>query len=503
LLPADHSHDNHEAPEMQIGEADDNFFDSQEEDFYYDDYNDDDEEEREVWEDGEEVHLQVPAELLHAPDRRGKKRMRMQRRPYNRGDAEISATTAALFASPPPSPAQSFQAYFQHTTAAAMANTNSARLATAMHAGGSYAGESSARGGEPEVRGGSFRMPNGLGGVVTFEVGCTSSHAGLPGDAGAAPGGPGAEVGPTGPRVEPELAQIPSYPSEPYETPSCPSPPTHMPSCPSQPALRRSTRLSRAMPMQPTPAEQELGEDSDGDPMYDNPEMPNDTFYDSFEEQVEPEDAQYGNFEEGHGNVPPVVPLDPSSTQHLFWEGTWSQSSNTFSPEPLPYSGGPSGLKHDYTRMPTYLHLFGLFWTHTVLRRICAKTNRYAQEDDGGKPKGGDDWYDVDEGELRAFMGVRLWMGMRKQPNIKTFWARDDDVFHCPRISGLFTRKRFETLSKCLHLTNMDDGMLDRNSLGFDKVAQCRWLIDVIRGACKSIWQLGAYCTIDEMMVRY
>jgi hypothetical protein len=107
---------------MQIGEADDNFFDSQEEDFYYDDYNDDDEEEREVWEDGEEVHLQVPAELLHAPDRRGKKRMRMQRRPYNRGDAEISATAAALFASPPPSPAQSFEAYFQHTTAVAMAN---------------------------------------------------------------------------------------------------------------------------------------------------------------------------------------------------------------------------------------------------------------------------------------------------------------------------------------------------------------------------------------------
>jgi hypothetical protein len=90
--------------------------------------------------------------------------------------------------------------------------------------------------------------------------------------------------------------------------------------------------------------------------------------------------------------------------------------------------------------------------THTVLNRICVETNRYAQEDDGGKPKGGHVWYDVEEGELRAFMGVRLWMGMRKQPNIKTFWAREEDLFHCPKISGLFTRKHFETLSKCLHL---------------------------------------------------
>jgi hypothetical protein len=165
--------------------------------------------------------------------------------------------------------------------------------------------------------------------------------------------------------------------------------------------------------------------------------------------------------------------------------------------------GGLSGLKHEYTRMPTFLHLFGLFWTHMVLNRICVETNRYAQEDDGGKPKGGHDWYCVREGELRAFMGVRLCMGMRKQPNIKTFWVGDDDLFHCSKISSLFIRKRFETLNKCLHLTNMEDGISDRNSPNYDKVGQCRLLIDVIRRAYKSAWQLGAYCTIDELMVCY
>jgi hypothetical protein len=267
--------------------------------------------------------------------------------------------------------------------------------------------------------------------------------------------------------------------------------------------LRRSSCLSQLHLIQPIPVEQEGGEDSEGDPIYQNPELFEDTFYYTFEEHVEVEDGGSHSFEEGNGSAPPVQPLDPSSTQNLYREGTWLQSSNIFSPEPLPYSGGPSGLKHDYTRMSTYLYLFGLFWTHTVLSHICVETNRYAQQDDGRKPKGGHDWYNVDERELRASMGVRLWMGMTKQPNIKTFWAHDDDVFNCPKILGLFTWKRFETLNKCLHLTNMDDGMLFRNSPAFDKIAQCRWLIDVIRGACKSLWQLGAYCTIDEMMVRY
>jgi hypothetical protein len=208
----------------------------------------------------------------------------------------------------------------------------------------------------------------------------------------------------TGHRVEPMLALVPPIVAQPCQAP-----------------LRRSNRLARLLHVQPTVLEQAEGEDSDCDPIYDNPELPNDTFYDASEEHVEVEDGGHGNLDGGNGNVPPMAPLDPSSTQHLFREGTWSQSSNTFSPEPSPYSGGTSGLKQEYTRMPTFLHLFGLFWTHTVMNRICVETNRYAQEDDGGKPKGGHDWYDVQKRELRAFMGVRLWMGMKKQPNIKTF----------------------------------------------------------------------------------
>jgi hypothetical protein len=90
---------------MQIGLADDDFEDAQdEEDFYYDDYNDDDEEQAEIWEDAEEIYLDFPPrppELLHAPDRRGKKWMCMQRLFARRYDAEASASVASLFLSLP------------------------------------------------------------------------------------------------------------------------------------------------------------------------------------------------------------------------------------------------------------------------------------------------------------------------------------------------------------------------------------------------------------------
>jgi hypothetical protein len=138
LLQPEHLHDDPQAPEMQIGPVEEDFFDSQEEDFYYDDYNDDDEEEREVWEDGEEVHLQVPPELWHAPDRRGKKRMRMQRRPCQTSDADVSASAASLFASPVHSPLQTFQEYFQQRTGARTEDRETANCSEHGFGGASY-----------------------------------------------------------------------------------------------------------------------------------------------------------------------------------------------------------------------------------------------------------------------------------------------------------------------------------------------------------------------------
>jgi hypothetical protein len=109
LLQADHVHDEshseHNFRDMQIRAADEDFQDAEEqEDFYYDDYNDDDEEQVEIWEDVEEIYLDVPPripKLLHTPNRRGEKRMRMQRLPGRRYDAEPSAPAASLFLSPP------------------------------------------------------------------------------------------------------------------------------------------------------------------------------------------------------------------------------------------------------------------------------------------------------------------------------------------------------------------------------------------------------------------
>lgn len=75
------------------------------------------------------------------------------------------------------------------------------------------------------------------------------------------------------------------------------------------------------------------------------------------------------------------------------------------------------------------------------MHHISIETNRYTRVVEDANKRGRHNWYDVDEGELRAFMMARLWMGMRKQPNIKSYWMEVDDIFYCPTILRLFTRK--------------------------------------------------------------
>jgi hypothetical protein len=64
------------------------------------------------------------------------------------------------------------------------------------------------------------------------------------------------------------------------------------------------------------------------------------------------------------------------------------------------------------------------------LRRICAETNRYAKEEltrekENGEmetyTRGGSEWYDMTVKELKAFMAVKLYMGLKKLPQVRFY----------------------------------------------------------------------------------
>jgi hypothetical protein len=89
------------------------------------------------------------------------------------------------------------------------------------------------------------------------------------------------------------------------------------------------------------------------------------------------------------------------------------------------------------------------------------------------------------EKELKVFMVVIFYMGMKKLPNMKAYWAKSKDFFYCNVIAGLFIRRRFMALLRCLHVTDPTTYVEDRSSPEFNKMHQTLWLINEMKTACK------------------
>jgi hypothetical protein len=106
-----------------------------------------------------------------------------------------------------------------------------------------------------------------------------------------------------------------------------------------------------------------------------------------------------------------------------------------------------------------------------MLRDICLETNRYVGSlYEKGRPRGGRGWYPITVRELKVFLATSLYMTMKKLPNVKAYWAKSEEIFYYNVIVGLFTRKRFMTLTQCLHITDPSTYVADNMSPHFDNI---------------------------------
>ena len=242
----------------------------------------------------------------------------------------------------------------------------------------------------------------------------------------------------------------------------------------------------------------------DVDPSFGNDNICNEDFENAYEIVSDfGSDGNTYNYSEEEDNENFGDDEDVMSIQNLYHDSTWSQKFNTYNPGPQDFvSSSRCSIQWPY--FPSFIVLFQLFWPRSILQRIVDETNRYATvvNNDGGT-FGGCNWEPITLLELMVFIAIILYMGMKCQPNLKSYWYMRGSIFHCEKISNLMTRARFMLLTKCLHVTNPAAYERDRNRPNNDKMGQVRWLINVIWEKCMGAWNVGQFATIDEMMIRY
>jgi hypothetical protein len=107
------------------------------------------------------------------------------------------------------------------------------------------------------------------------------------------------------------------------------------------------------------------------------------------------------------------------------------------------------------------------------LQRIVTESNRYATHplDAMGNTMGGRNWVHMTVAELKAFLAIHMYMGMKRQPNVQSYWEKEGSLFHCPIISNIMSRDRFRALRRCLHIT--DPALyahIQKGDPGYDKL---------------------------------
>jgi hypothetical protein len=146
---------------------------------------------------------------------------------------------------------------------------------------------------------------------------------------------------------------------------------------------------------------------------------------------------------------------ESNGVKHLYRDECWSQNNFTYDSMPMEFLGR-NGTIDDHYHAPTILFLFHLFWPTSLLEKIVNETSRYATHcmDALGNTRGGMNWMNLSIVELKAFLAVHMYMGLKKQPNIQTYWERAGSIFHYPIVSNIMMRERFKDLQRCLHLTD-------------------------------------------------
>jgi hypothetical protein len=185
---------------------------------------------------------------------------------------------------------------------------------------------------------------------------------------------------------------------------------------------------------------------------------------------------------------------------------TWNKDTHVYKNPPIPFMGPKPSCTHPYGRLPSLVGLLVKFWSQKLQWRIVWVTNRYAFEivdDKTGQTRGGSQWILLGLEEFRAYLAICLFMGLKRLPSKWMYWLWEEPLFHCPVISQMMMRDRYEFITRCLHVANAPPHVTDTSSPTYDKLHKIRWMMDEVRDRFKAMWTPNQQLTVDEGMIMY
>ncbi|CAK1591942.1 unnamed protein product [Parnassius mnemosyne] len=147
--------------------------------------------------------------------------------------------------------------------------------------------------------------------------------------------------------------------------------------------------------------------------------------------------------------------------------------------------------KSEFNHKTEPITIFENFFPDYLIQVIVEQTNRYARY------KNSKNWVQVNEDDIKAYLGILILMGLNPLPDMELYWS-SDSFYNNPEIFCVFTIARFKKITENLHL---NDNSIEppRDSRNYDK------LFKPLITTLNEVYQNEAYNSsvqsIDECMV--
>ena len=178
------------------------------------------------------------------------------------------------------------------------------------------------------------------------------------------------------------------------------------------------------------------------------------------------------------------------------WKSVGQNLDNPNNREPFIEVSGPA--RRVLSCGSTCLSYFMLFFTKLMLEVIVNETNRYHDQCTVDNTPA-EPWTPLTLEELMAFLGVTMAMGIVRLPEVSDYWAKSG-ILHLPWFCSIFKRKRFQQISRNLHLAN-NQSQAKRGEPGYNKLFKLGVLPTTLDEKFGMMYTPTRDLSIDEQMI--
>ncbi len=142
-----------------------------------------------------------------------------------------------------------------------------------------------------------------------------------------------------------------------------------------------------------------------------------------------------------------------------------------------------------------------LYLTKDFYKLLLTNTNKYAvwKQKEMGKPNYA--WKELKISELKAFLAIKIAMGISPSPQYACYWSSSD--FMCNvGIKKLLSKRKYELISQYLHVSDRENE-IEHGQPGYDRAAKVRPLMDQLGDTFTRLKPPSEYQTIHEGMAKY